>query len=65
MHLKADPGRVGEYGVPVVIAVTVEDPTHAVQVNNEMAVKWRARGYVTEEVQVQPRVRARFGTSIW
>lgn len=56
-----DPMEAATYGVPVVIALTIEDPLHAVQVNSEVAIGWRSRGYVAQEIPVAARVRARFG----
>ncbi len=48
-----------DYRVPVVIVISIEDTTHKSNINNEMVLKWRERGYVTEEVTITTRIRAR------
>ena len=61
--VRADPNKVREYPVDVVIAVTIEDPMRLVQVSNQMFQKWRARGNLLAQIEVANRLRARFASS--
>jgi len=55
--LANDPGLISRYGVDIVALVTINDPAHIAQVNNQVFSKWRARGSVTTPIQVAPRIR--------
>jgi hypothetical protein len=57
--IRRDPMRAADYALPIVIAVTIEDPAQAVNVNDEMVRAWRLRGFVLDEVQVRPAIRTR------
>jgi len=55
--------KVEDYQVDVVIAVTIADPLQLIQVNNQVLQKWRMRGYIPTQIEVAPRLRARFVTN--
>ncbi len=59
--IKANPGKIKDYPVDVVIAITIADPFHRVQVNNQVLQKWRMKGYVPTQIEVASRLRTRFG----
>lgn len=56
--VRGDKSKIQDYPVEVVIAVTIADPLHRVQVNSQVLRKWRMRGYVPTQIEAASRLRA-------
>lgn len=52
------PNERSQYCVDFVVAITLLDPHHLVQVSNQIAQKWRARGNMLHQITTQQRIRS-------
>lgn len=55
-----NPALQSAYGVPVVIALTIQDPTQQGRVSPQMVQQWQALGYAPIQLEIAQRVRPRF-----